>query len=312
MTAAAVPESIRQARQRPRRTLLYVSADIQRHIDKAPQLPTDAIIYDLHESIAAEFKERGRQRLRLHLLEDTPHFRGQERILRVNPLHSEWFADDLALAAALPIDAVLFTGISGPDEMRVAAGQLKRAIDDEERSAKLPLMAMIESPLAVLNAEKIAAADPRMACIIVSTANLATSMHLPPSQERTGLFSSLALVVLAARAHGIGVADGAHLDITEPTDCEYACRQSRDFGFDGKAVIHPVQLAYTNDAFTPKPKDLERKRRIIQLMEEARTHGRSYAMMDSRLLQPSELDAAHRCLDFSEAVAARKRAFEEE
>ncbi|MES9876452.1 MAG: CoA ester lyase [Candidatus Sedimenticola sp. PURPLELP] len=296
---------INKSRMRPRRTMLYVSADIDRHMEKSRNLPTDTIIFDLHESIAPEFKQSGREKLRKLLKESK--FRGQELVLRINPVNSPWFDDDLKLAAELPVDALLFTGITSAEDLKQAEWKLDVAGGDQ-----LPLMSMIETPMAVLNAQEIAGSSERLTCMVLSNANLITSMRLPPSAERTGLFSSLSMVVLAARAHGLSAIDGAHLDITEPHACEYACRQSRDFGFNGKAVIHPVQLAYTNDAFTPKPKEIEKKRAIIKLMEEAQEQGRSYAMMDNRLLQPSELDAARDCVAYHEAIESRTDVFEQE
>jgi citrate lyase subunit beta/citryl-CoA lyase len=298
-------EKIRQSRLRPRRTMLYVSADIDKHMEKSPGLPTDAIIYDLHESISPQYKERGRNKLKPFL--EGRRFNGQELIVRVNPLESEWADADLRAVSRLPIDAVLFTGLESAEDVKQAQWRL-----DEMGGSHLPIMVMIESPMAILNVQEIASASDRLVCLLLSNANLMTRMRLPPSAERTGLFTSLAMIVLAARAYGISVVDGAHLDITEPTACEYACRQSRDFGFDGKAVIHPVQLAYTNDAFTPKPKDVEKKREIIRLMEQANAEGRSYALMDNRLLQPSELDAARRCIAVHEAIVARNAAFKQE
>ncbi|MCG8426780.1 MAG: CoA ester lyase [Chromatiales bacterium] len=298
-------DMIDKAKRRPRRTMLYVSADIEKHMRKSADLPTDAIIFDLYESIAPEFKQRGRERLTKFLKETK--FHGQEIILRVNQIGTSWLEDDLKLAATLPIDAVLLSGVKTAEDVKEAAYKLEVA-----GGGHLPLMSMIETPMAVLNALEIAGASERLVCIAVSNANLMTSMRLPPSPDRTGLFTSLSIVVLAARAHGISVVDGAHLDITDPHACEYACRQSRDFGFDGKAVIHPVQLAYTNDAFSPKPKDIEKKKQIIELMEEAIANGRSYAMLDSRLLQPSELDAARRCIEMHEAIEERNKAFDKE
>ena len=297
-------EQIENARRRPRRTMLYVSADIVKHMEKAPNLPADSIIYDLQESISPEYKERGRERLRDSILHS--RFRGQELIVRVNPVSSPWFEADLTAAAGLPVDAVLFTDISNAEDITRGQQML-----DEAGGAHLPIMTMIESPLAVLHSEEIAGASDRLTSLVVSNANLMTSMYMPYSPERTGLFTSLSWVVLAARTHGLSVVDGAHLDIKDPHACEYACRQSRDFGFDGKAVIHPVQLAYTNDAFTPKPKFMKRRREIIRLMEEANKDGRSYALMDSRLLQPSELEAARHWVQLDEAIKDRVKVFEE-
>ena len=282
--------------------MIYVSADIDRHLAKAPTLFADAIIYDLHEPVSPQFKERAREKLRGAI--EVSRYLGQERVVRVNRLDSPWIEDDLRMVAETDIDAVLFTGIETGGQLEAAVAML-----DAAGGAHLPVMSMIETPMAVLNVREIAAVTRRLVLLAVSNANLAASMRLPPSKDRTGLFASLSQVVLAARAYGLNAIDGAHLDITEPHACEYACRQSRDFGFDGKAVIHPVQLPYTNDAFSPKPKDVKKKREIVRLLETAHREGRSYAMMESRLLQPSELDAARRCIAHFEAIERRNAAY---
>ena len=290
------------AQIRPRRTMLYVSADIGRHLEKARALAADSLILDLHEAVAVDAKAAARDSLVAALRRGG--FRGQELVLRPNAPDTPWFTEDLRVAAELPIDAVLFTGLESAEAV-VAAQQAL----DAAGGAHLPIMLMIESPRAVLNAPAMAAASDRAACLVVSNANLMVSMRLPETADRVGLFASLSLVVLAARASGIGCVDGAHLDVGDARACEYACRQSRDFGFDGKAVIHPVQLAYTNDAFTPKPKDLEKKRAIVAAMEEAHRQGRSYALKDGKLLQPSVYEAARRCLAMAEAIEQRARQF---
>ena len=294
--------AVASAQARPRRTMLYVSADIERHLEKARTLAADSLIFDLHEAVAADVKPAARERLATALRHGG--FRGQELVLRTNAPDTPWFADDLGLAARLPIDAVLFTGLESADAVAAAERDL-----DAAGGARLPIMVMIESPRAVLNAAAMAAASNRVVCLVVSNANLMVSMRLPETADRVGLFASLSLVVLAARANGIGCIDGAHLDVSDARACEYACRQSRDFGFDGKAVIHPVQLAYTNDAFTPKPKDLEKKRAIVAAMEEARRQGKPYALKDGKLLQPSVYEAARRCLALAEAIEQRARQF---
>ena len=291
-------------RMRPRRTMLYVSGDIERHLEKARGLPADAVIYDLHEAVAPQFKARARDKIRSAM--GVPNPLQQERVLRVSPPGRGYLEDDLALAAELPFDAVLLSGLSTAAQVAEVMGML-----DAAGGAERPVMVMIDSPLAVLNAADMAAAGGRVVCLVVSNANLMVSMRTPPTEDRSGLFTSLALVVLAARGHGVGVVDGAHLDIHDSHGCEYACRQSRDFGFDGKAVVHPAQLTYTNEAFSPRPKDVERRRAILEAMEQAQREGRSYAVLDGRLLQPSELEAARRCLAVAEVIEARRRAYEE-
>jgi citrate lyase subunit beta/citryl-CoA lyase len=103
--------------------------------------------------------------------------------------------------------------------------------------------------------------------------------------------------------------DGSHLELKEAQTCERACRQGRELGFEGKCVIHPVQLPYTTDAFTPRARELERARTIIRTMEEAQAASRPYAVLEGRLLQPVELEAARALLAFHQQIQAREAAF---
>ncbi|RCX26052.1 HpcH/HpaI aldolase/citrate lyase family protein [Thioalbus denitrificans] len=287
---------------RPRRTMLYVSGDNPRHLEKSRELPADALVFDLHESTAMEHKARARDNVVAAVA--AGNFIGQELVVRPNPLNSERLAEDLDAIAALPIDAVLFSGINTRADMLKAVAML-----DAAGGERLPVMIMVESPLAVMHLEEILTATRRLSCVVVSTANLCNGLRINVTPDRTGLLTILSLVVLAARAHNVGVIDGAHVEVNDAKGCEFACRQARDLGFDGKAVIHPVQLPYTNDTFTPKPKEVEKKRAIITAMQDAEAEGRPYAVLDGRLLQPVELEAAQRCIAMFEAIEEREQAF---
>ena len=287
---------------RPRRSMLYVSADNPPHLEKARALHADSLVFDLYESVAPERKAQARDNLVATLR--VGGFRGQELVGRVNPLDSLWGAEDLAAVARLELDALLFPGVESGAQLRAAVEQL-----DQAGGGRLPVMAMIETPLAVLHAEEIAAASERLCCLVMNTATLASALHINGSPDRIGLLASLGLVVLAARAHHRAVVDGAHLDLKEAQTCEFSCRQARELGFDGKTVIHPVQLPYTNDAFTPRPKELDKARAVIQAMKAAQEAGKPYGVLDGRLLQPVELESARGMLALYEAISTREAAF---
>jgi citrate lyase subunit beta/citryl-CoA lyase len=171
----------------------------------------------------------------------------------------------------------------------------------------LAVIVSIETAMGVLHAEEIAAASDRVCALMVNTTNLGDSLHAKATAQRSGLATSFGLVILAARAYGKAVIDGPHTDIRDAQSCEFSCRQGRDFGFDGKAVIHPVQLPYTNDAFTPNPKEVEKAQAIIAAMEAE--HARPYTLLDGQLLEPVELQAARRCIALHKAIAERQGAF---
>ncbi len=265
---------------RPRRSVLYVPAHEPRHIEKSRILASDSIVFDLQESVPPKLKEQGRGLL-LKALQNN-NFGSSEKIVRINSLDSAWGMDDLRAAISLDVDAILFPNVE-------SAGQLNAAIAtlNEAGGKHLNVMVNIESPKGVLRSEEICAANERLQAVILGTTDLTNSLRINPTQDRMGLLTSLSLCILAARAHNRCIIDGPHFDLKHIEACEYSCRQARDLGFDGKAVIHPVQLAYTNDAFTPKGEDVKRAKKIIDAIATANEAGRSTAVIDNRLIEPS-------------------------
>ncbi|MFT6733886.1 MAG: citrate lyase subunit beta/citryl-CoA lyase [Polaribacter sp.] len=265
---------------RPRRSVLYVSAHEARHIEKSRTLSADSIIFDLQESVPPSKKDEARSLLVKSF--ENPDFGYSEKIIRVNSLDSEWGMDDLRAAAKLDIDAILFPQVE-------SGGQLKAAIAtlDESGGDRLMVMANIESPKGVLRSEEISGSSDRLIAIILGTTDLANALRINITLDRLGLLTSLSMCVLGARAHDKCIIDGPHFDLKNIEACEFSCRQARDLGFDGKAVIHPIQLAYNNDAFTPKGEDIKKAKAIIEAIANAHEMGKSVAVIDDKLIEPS-------------------------
>ncbi|MET1255816.1 HpcH/HpaI aldolase/citrate lyase family protein [Aliikangiella maris] len=264
----------------PRRTMLYVPAHRMRYLEKAKQLKADSLIFDLQESVPPDYKNDARNLLQKQL--SGGQIYQAEKIIRINSLDSPWGMDDLKMVLSTDVDGILFPNID-------SAGQLKAVIStlDESGSNQLDIMVNIESAKAIINCESICAASDRLSTIILGTTDLANSLRVTLNTERLALITSLSLAVLAARAHNKFVIDGPHLDLSDFTSSEFSCRQARDLGFDGKAVIHPTQLAYTNDAFTPKGDDVKKAKQIIEAIAQAHESGNSVAVIHNRLIEPS-------------------------
>lgn len=264
---------------RPRRSALYVPAHKEQYIEKSRKLNADTIIFDLQESVPPSRKAEARKLLVAAL--QNSDFGYSEVIVRVNKLNSPWGKDDLNAVAQLNIDGVLFPNIESADELHLAIN----ALDNAGGENKL-VMANIESPLGVLRSEEIAASSNRLTTIVMGTTDLANSLRINVTLDRQGLLTYLSMCILAARAHQKNIIDGPHFNLKDVEACEFSCRQARDLGFDGKAVIHPVQLTYTNDALTPKGEDVRRAKGIIAAMEVAKEQGQSVAVIDDRLIEP--------------------------
>src|SRR5215468_5746675 len=212
---------------RPRRSLLFMPGSNPRALEKARSLPADGLIIDLEDAVAAEAKEEARAIVAAALA--AGGYGGREIALRVNPLDTPWGHADLAAAATLPIDAVLLPKVESGDRVRLTVSLLD-ALGAPER---LAVWCMIETALGILEARQIAAASPRLAALVLGTSDLTKDLHAVATRDRLPLITSLSHAILAARANGLAILDGAHLDLADDEGSTASCRQGREFGFDG-------------------------------------------------------------------------------
>lgn len=282
--------------------MLYVPGCNTHYLDRARTLAADAVILDLGDPILIDAKIQSR----INIVEavKTGGYGQREVIIRVNDLDSEWGHDDIKAVANIGADAILFPNIESKEDVLAA----QKALDDAGGS-EMPIMVMIESPLAVLNAKEIASASDRIICMVIATSDLITQLHARYTPERTAILTSLSLVVLAARAYKRSVIDGIASDLKNMHAFEYACRLGRDLGFDGKSIIHPAQIAYSNDAYTPKATEVANAREVIKALKEAQASGRGTVVVNDKFVENHHIAAAERIIQLSEMIQELEEEF---
>jgi citrate lyase subunit beta / citryl-CoA lyase len=280
---------------RPRRSMLYSPANNLRFLEKAAALSTDCVVMDLEETIVPEAKEAARANVVKAL--KAYDYGQREVIVRVNRLGSPWIDADLRAVARGGAHAILFPRIESRQEAVDCIAALDRAGGDS-----LPVMMMIETPFGVLRSEEIAGSSDRIACLVMGTADLTNHLHARPHPERLPLLMSLSLVILAARAHGRSVVDGIQSNLKDMHTFEYSCRLGRDMGLDGKTLVHPDQLVYCNEAYTPKPAEIAQAKEVIGAFEKAASEGRGNVVVNGRLIEQMHVVAARRIVSLDEAI----------
>jgi len=119
---------------------------------------------------------------------------------------------------------------------------------------------------------------------------------------REPILFSLSLVVLVARANGLSVIDGVHLDINDERGLKLSSRQGADMGFDGKTVVHPSQIAAANEAFSPSSKDIADAEKITAAFEDATKDGKGVVLVDGKLIEALHIDNAKRILTLANKI----------
>lgn len=281
---------------RPRRSLLFMPGSNPRALEKARGLAADGLIFDLEDAVAPAAKESARAIVAAALAEGG--YGGRELVLRVNAIDTPWGHGDLAVAATMPIDAVLLPKVENADRVGLTVSLL----DQFGAPERLAVWCMLETPRGILCAREIAAASPRLAALVLGTSDLTKDLHALATRDRLPLVTSLGLTILAARAHGLAILDGVHLDLADEDGFIASCRQGRELGFDGKTVMHPKQIAGANAAFAPTRDEIEWSRRIIAAHDEAVAAGKGVVLVDGRLVENLHVENARRLLGLADQI----------
>ena len=123
--------------------------------------------------------------------------------------------------------------------------------------------------------------------------------------DRAPLLTSLALMLLAARAHGLAAIDGVHLGLDDPDGFEAACRQGVELGFDGKTVVHPSTIEAANRVFGPAEEEIAKAREIVAAWAAARAEGKGVARIGGAMVEQLHVDQAQQLIDLAEAIGNR-------
>lgn len=284
---------------RPRRSVLYMPGANARALDKARTLDADALILDLEDAVAPDAKELARAQVASALREGG--FGRRECIVRVNALDTPWGLDDVRAIAQAGADAVLLPKVESAAQLAA----LGEALDAAGAPADLPLWAMAETPLGFLRLDAIAGGHARLAAIVVGTSDLVKDLHARHTPARHETLLARSLAVMAARAHGLAVLDGVHLDLNDDAGLQDACRQGRDQGFDGKTLIHPRQIAAANAAFAPTREELDGARKRLDAWKAAQAAGKGVAVVDGALVENLHAREAERLLALAAAIETK-------
>lgn len=282
----------------PLRSVLYVPGDNPRAMDKIADLSPDAVILDLEDGVNPD--ERGEARARIaEVLANPP--KGNYLTVRVNPTSSEWVKDDLKCLLDNPPHAIVFPKVGDAGEIKKAEGLLSKLGID----ANVKLWAMIETPIGVLNSREIAFSTKRLECLVMGTSDLVKDLHAAHTLDRSPVLYSLSQCVLAARARGMSIIDGVHIGLMDMPGFLAACEQGAALGFDGKTIIHPVQLEGANAAFGPGEKAIKKAEKIVAAFRAARKAGKGVTVVDGKLVEILDVEAAERTLNLARKIAEK-------
>jgi citrate lyase subunit beta/citryl-CoA lyase len=280
----------------PLRSVLYMPSSNERALEKAKSIPCDGLILDLEDAVAPDAKPAAREAACAAAA--SGDYGRRTLTIRVNGLGTQWHDADLAAAAKAGPDAVVVPKVNSADEVHRLVDALEKAGAPDHTT----LWAMVETPVAVLDALAIARSSQRLSAFVLGTNDLVKELYAEHVPGRAPILPSLHQALLAGRAAGIAVLDGVYNDVKDVDGFLDECRQGRRMGFDGKTLIHPGQVDGANEAFAPSEEAVEEARGILEAWEAGA--GSGVVTFHGRMVEKLHVDSARRTLGLDEAIRA--------
>jgi citrate lyase subunit beta/citryl-CoA lyase len=278
------------------RSVLYVPANNARAVEKARDLDADTIVLDLEDSVAPDQKDEARDMAVAALREG--EFNANVAV-RINGLQSPWSKQDLEAISDVSenITAIVMPKI----ETRQNVSDVEQLMFLTRIPEDVSLWAMIETPMAVLNLEKITSSGLRLSGLIFGINDMASAIGIT-ANKRAPLTSHMQLFIAAAKANGLLAIDGVYNNLKDDYGFKVDCTAGAKLGFDGKSIIHPNQIAAANDAFSPSSGEIEKAQAIIAAFEAGLEQGLGVIQFEGEMIEALHVMAAEKILAKAEKL----------
>jgi citrate lyase subunit beta/citryl-CoA lyase len=262
------------------RSVLYLPASNARAIEKARTLECDVAVLDLEDAVAPEAKAAARDAA-VAAVRDGGF--GPRLGVRINALDTDWGLDDLAAMKAAGATLVVAPKVETPEAVHALSAGLVRGC---------ALWAMIETPRALLALTDIASADGALDGLMLGLNDLAKTLGTGASPDREPFKPWLAVLVAAARTNGLLALDGVFNRIEDADGLAAEAAQGRMYGFDGKSLIHPSQIAAANAAFSPSETEIAHARAVVAAFAAPEAQGQGAIRVGGAMVERLHLEQA--------------------
>lgn len=280
-----------------RRTRLYLPGNNPYIMEGGGLFGADVIILDLEDAVSQKEKIDARFLVRNAL--SVLDFGESEVIVRINPFSNGGEDDVKSVLPALP-DAIMLpkTG-SARDVVK-----LDRLLEETENKnsispGEIKIFPLIETAEGVVNAYEIAKASKRNVMLTFGAEDFTADIGVKKSKEGKELFFAKSQIVLAARAAGIQASDTVYSDFEDIEGLILDTEASKSIGFDGRGVIHPLQIEHIHNIYKPSEEEIEYARKVVAALEEAKERGSGVASLGRKMIDAPVAERAKRILQLA-------------
>ena len=288
----ALPDKIaprsRSARDRLRRSRLYLPGSEPKYFINAALHGPDAIILDLEDSV--RYGEKDAARLLVRNALRAVDFGGVERMVRINQLPLG--LADLDEVIPEEPDLILIPKVERAEQVMEVDRRITRIRQVADMRQSIWLMPILESAVGIENALAIANATPNVVALTIGLEDYTADLGVVKTAEGHESLYARTRLVNAARASGFQAIDSVYGDVGDMDGLRRWGEMSRGLGFEGMGCIHPLQIPVVHQAFAPSPAEIERALKVVAAFEEAQQRGLSVVSLGSKMVDPPVVNRA--------------------
>jgi citrate lyase subunit beta / citryl-CoA lyase len=241
------------------RSVLFAPGNRPDVVAKLPRSGPDGVIIDLEDAVPTAGKAEARA---------VAHASGEVLArahpalavhVRVNPVDSEWFADDVA-ALGPWLAGVVVPKVESPEQVAQIADALATA-----GLGELPVIAGIETAPGVHRVDALLTGP--VTAAYFGAEDFVADMGGERTPEGLEVLYARSRVALAARVAGVLALDQVVTRFDDAAAFVADAAVGRAIGFAGKLCIHPAQVPLATRAFSPSADEVAAARRLLDALD---------------------------------------------
>jgi citrate lyase subunit beta/citryl-CoA lyase len=278
---------------KPLRTMLYIPGNNPAMLQNAMVFGADSVLFDLEDAVAINEKDSARNLVRNMLALDGIDL--DVISVRINDLGTPFGRRDLEEIIPLKPGTIRVPKVDSPKDVT----EVIEILDQLDGGEDVEIHPLIESPLGVENAFRIATCSDRVAALTIGGQDLTANMGIKKTDSGRELLYTRQRVVMAAKAAGIKALDTVYIDVNNDDGLIDETSLIRDLGFDGKAVIHPRQIAVVHEVYRPAVEEVDFARRVISQMEVNKKKGVGVFAIDGKMVDAPVVKRAETMIELA-------------
>jgi citrate lyase subunit beta / citryl-CoA lyase len=281
------------AKDRLRRSRLYLPGNEPKFMVNAGLHAPDGVILDLEDSVHPAEKDAARLLVRNALR--VVDFGGAERMVRINPLPLG--LEDLTAVVPEGPDLILLPKAESAAQVKEVEAAIGVLLRDAGLERPIWIMPILESALGVENAFEIAQASERICSLTPGLEDYTADLGVAKTAEGTESLYARMRIVNAAKAARVQAIDSVYGDVGDLNGLRAWCARSRAMGFEGMGCVHPRQIEALHAAYAPTEEELRRALRVVEAFREAETKGLGVVSLGSKMIDPPVVERARKLVE---------------